>query len=112
MPHSRKTMFRLGNYSIKARLYALMILSTVGVTAVLALALVILTHFRVNGPIYDELITTKNLENDISPPALYTSELFITLQEMESRIAGSEARELRARFDRQVVAYRDRRAEW
>src|SRR5947209_20287831 len=104
-------MFSLGNYSIKLRLYALMIMSTVGLAAVLALALYALSTYRVNGPVYDELMATKNLENDVSPPALYASELYVTLQEMESA-TGPEAQELRARFERQVDAWRKKRSEW
>src|SRR5213595_3027009 len=98
-------MFSIGNYSIKLRLYALMILSTVGVAAVLALALYALSAYRVNGPVYEELMATKNLENDVSPPALYASELYVTLQEMESA-SGPEAQELRSRFERQAAAWK------
>src|SRR5262249_12572363 len=94
-------MFSLGNYSIKLRLYALMVLSTVGVAAVLALALSILSVYRVNGPVYDEILTAKQLENDVAPPVLYVSELYVTLQEMESA-SGDEVDELKRRFESQV----------
>src|SRR5882724_8803949 len=104
-------MFSLGNYSIKTRLYALMALSTVGVAAVLALALYVVSAYRVGGPVYVDLMAAKDLENDVSPPALYASELYITLQEMESASA-TEASQLRERFKEQVSSYRGKRDEW
>src|SRR5947208_669928 len=104
-------MFSPGNYSIKTRLYALMALSTIGVAAVLALALYILSTYRVGGPVYAELMTAKDLENDVSPPALYASELYITLQEMESA-SPTETAQLRDRFKEQVASYRGKREEW
>lgn len=104
-------MFSLGNYSIKLRLYALMILSTVGLAAVLSLALYVLATYRVNGPIYNDIRLAQNLEEDFSPPVLYALEPYVTLQEMESA-SEAELPELRSRFARQVNQYRDNRKDW
>src|SRR5437870_3144249 len=97
-------MFRLCNLSIKFRLYALMVLSTVGVAAVLALALYVLSTYRVSGPVYDEILQSKNLEIDVSPSPLYVSELYLTLQEMESA-TDTDVAALKTRFEKQVATY-------
>jgi methyl-accepting chemotaxis protein WspA len=105
-------MFRLSNISIKVRLYALLTLSTLGVACVLALALGILYTFRVNGPVYDTIQSSKALEPELVPAALYLGEPYLTLQQLEATTQPEEISRLKGRFDRQVETYKERHAYW
>ncbi len=105
-------MIRLSNISIKVRLYTLLILSTLGVAGVLALALGVLAVYRINGPVYESIALAKDLENELVPPTLYATEPYMTLQLLESATSPDEISHLKARFKRQADRYNERRGEW
>src|SRR5262245_66504363 len=105
-------MFRLGNTSIKFRLYGLVILSAVGVTAVLSIASYLLLTYRVSGPVYKEIMQSKNLEVAAKPAILFISSPYITLQELETAVTARERERLLEKYRGFVEEYRSTRREW
>jgi methyl-accepting chemotaxis protein WspA len=101
---------RLSDISIVTRLYALLIASTLGVAAILALAIYCLMTYRINGPVYSEIKRIKSVESAIVPPVMY--EAYITLQEMETLSGAEEIRDSKARFERLAADYDKARASW
>jgi methyl-accepting chemotaxis protein WspA len=105
-------MWRLGNLSIKVRLYSLLVLSTVGVSAILALAVYLLATFRINGPVYEDIIRIKNLKAELQPATLSIIEPYLTLQELDNARTPEEIQTLKARYARDVDTYFESRKEW
>lgn len=102
--------FRLSNISIRVRLYVLLIASTLGVAAVLGLAVYLLATYRVGGPVYEEVQAFTAIEGEVTPPSMI--EGYIVLQELETLTRPEEIRELKARFDRLMAEYEKRRTVW
>jgi methyl-accepting chemotaxis protein WspA len=105
-------MWRLSNISIKVRTYGLLILGTVGVSAVLALSAWLMHTFRINGPVYEDIIRIKDLEAEVRPSTLCIIEPYLTLHEMETSRQLDDAPALKERYAKEVDTYLDRRKEW
>jgi methyl-accepting chemotaxis protein WspA len=63
-------MKRLRDYTIRARLRALMLISTFGLAAVLCLSLFLLYVYRVEGPVYKEVMLLRELRSNMEPSVL------------------------------------------
>jgi methyl-accepting chemotaxis protein WspA len=100
-------MWRLSDISIKSRMYALLALSTIGVSAVLCLAVYLMHTFRINGPIYEDIARIKTIEAVVRPSILCITEPYITLHEMETSQDKDEVRALKRRFEKEVKLYYD-----
>jgi methyl-accepting chemotaxis protein WspA len=105
-------MWRLRDISIKVRLYSLLVLSTVGVSAILGLAIYLLYTYRVNGPVYEEIARIKAFEADVQPATMCILEPYLTLQELENASTPQSIESLKETFQRQVDAYLDHRKNW
>ncbi len=102
--------YRIRDSSIRSRLYALLVGSTVGVVAVLALGVYLLATYRINGPVYQEIESYKTIQSAIEPPNAY--ELYISLQELETLKQPEEIREMKGRVERLAATHEERRAQW
>ena len=66
----QKPMFRLRDITIRTRLRALVIISTVGLAVVLSLSTFTLYRYRVEGPVHKELQMLRELLTDMEPSVL------------------------------------------
>src|SRR5688572_26165636 len=100
--------FRLSDVPVRVRLYVLLIISTLSVAAILALAGYLLMTYRVGGPVYADLQKYDEIKSELTPPVMY--EVYITLQEMETLTRESDIRESKDRFERLFGQYEKSRA--
>jgi methyl-accepting chemotaxis protein WspA len=63
-------MIRLRDITIRTRLYALVIISTVGLAAVLCLSVLVLQRYRVEGPVHKEIQVLRQLLTEMEPSVL------------------------------------------
>ncbi|MFO0797427.1 MAG: methyl-accepting chemotaxis protein [Gemmataceae bacterium] len=106
-------MFRLRDWSLPAKLYALVVGYSVLVTGVLILAGYLMRTYRVHGPVYEELANDYKLLNDLDPPMMNVGAAYLMLSELDS--FGSDAAEIRdntQKFRDYEAKYHDRRAYW
>ena len=85
--------FRLSNLSIRLRLNLLLVFSTLGVVALLGLALYLLATLRIGSPMYKEIIGDKELQILSEPAVLYLGDAYLVLQ-MLGRLSGQALDEL------------------
>ena len=97
--------FRLSNLSIRLRLNLLLVLSTLGVVAILGLALYLLSMLRVGGPVYEAIVADKELHGLTQPAVLYVGEAYIQLQMLETATTPEEIAFLKSKYERHVRAY-------
>ncbi|MDR3636888.1 MAG: methyl-accepting chemotaxis protein [Isosphaeraceae bacterium] len=105
-------MRRFLDVSIRTKLYALVTCSTLGLLAVLGLSAWLLSEFRINGPVYDRIITAKDIVADILPPPEYVIEPFLVLHQMDQATEPKVVEELTDRFRRLEAEYRQRHEYW
>jgi methyl-accepting chemotaxis protein WspA len=103
---------RLRDLTIKAKLYGLVLLSGVGLSAVLGLSLWVLYEYRVNGPVYDRLSRRAAALAEVEPATFYAGHPYLLMQEMATTTDPAELRQLNQEFidmERQLHA---REAYW
>jgi methyl-accepting chemotaxis protein WspA len=105
-------MKRLRDYSIKARLYGLVALSTLGFALVLGLTGWLFTRYRVNGPVYHLLMERRGMVGEFEPSVLSVISPSLTLHEMLTAEDPAEVRRLAEQFRRYEALYRERFAYW
>ena len=93
--------WRLTDLSIRARLYALLGVAVLGTATLLGLALYALNEFRVNGPRHSPIKAKRLTQMEVSPNSIYLSELYLTLQEMET----AKSKELLDSHQREAAAH-------
>lgn len=104
-------IWRLTDYSIRARLYVLGILGFITITLVLLVSAYLVYQFRVEGPRHLPIKVKRQTRAEVSPPTIYLVELYLILQEMETAKSSDELRELLARFDALVAQYEEKHAK-
>ncbi len=105
-------MFRLSDYRIQTRLYALLLFSCVGLGGVLALAVYQMSQFRVSGPVYQKIELYNNFGLEISPPTLSAGQAYLVMQEMETETNPEEVRRLKDRVAEFESLFDKRHAEY
>jgi methyl-accepting chemotaxis protein WspA len=105
-------MFRLRDVPIRTKLNALLIGYTITVAAVLALSGYMLAHFRVGGPIYEDLAAHDRLNNEMTPPPLLIGRAYLMLQEMDIDTNVQETNRLIDQFRKYESEYYERRTYW
>ena len=105
-------MSRLDQVSIRTKLYGLLLGYTVVVAGMLMFTGYIQYTYRINGPVYHKLISQYGLLIDTSPPTLYISQPYITLQELESATDPTEIQQLKERFQDHEAKYRQDYEHW
>lgn len=106
-------MFRLRDWSLPAKLYALVVGYSVLVAGVLILAGYLMRTYRVHGPVYEEIATDFRLLNDMDPPMMNVGAAYLMLSELDS--FGTDAAEIRdnvQKFRDYEVKYNEKRAYW
>ena len=105
-------MLRLRDFTIRTRLNALVIISTVGLAAVLCLSALVLQWYRVDGPVHKELQLMRAIQSEMEPSvlALWRPHLVVAgLPTTTDPAAISTRLEELAAMERD---YRDRYAYW
>jgi methyl-accepting chemotaxis protein WspA len=97
--------------SIKARLYGLVGVSTVGLAAILCLAVYLLHRYSIKGPVYEGTVLYKELDTELSPPAMFLGPSFIALLQLQAETNPDEVRHLTALY-REREALNNRRHEY
>jgi methyl-accepting chemotaxis protein WspA len=98
--------------TIKQKLYALVLVSTVGLAAVVALAVYLLATYRVNGPIYERLDKRKGAMGEMEPSVLYALRTYYTVSQLRDSTDPVELRQLRDRYRELERSYHERREYW
>jgi methyl-accepting chemotaxis protein WspA len=109
-PHGTEPV--TNNMTIKQKLYALVLVSTVGLAAILALAVYLLATYRVNGPIYDRIIKRKGAMGEMEPSVLYAIRSYYTVGQLRDTTDPAEIRQLRDRYRDLETNYHERRDYW
>jgi len=76
--------WRLSDLSIRTRLNAMLAVASFGTAALLGLAMYALNEYRVNGPRHEPIKVKRFTQTEVSPPTIYLSELYLTVQELET----------------------------
>lgn len=105
-------MRRFSDITIRTKLYGLVICSTLGLIAVLGLSGWLLAEFRVSGPVYNRIITAKDIVADVLPPPEYIIESFLLLHQMDQTTDAAVIGGLANRFRRLESDYRQRHEHW
>ncbi len=96
---------RLGDLSIKSKLYGLTIISAIGLMIVLDLAIWCLATFRVNGPVYQDITRDKDVVAVILPPPMYVVEAYLVLHEANETKAPEELLQYKTLIERLEKRY-------
>lgn len=105
-------MLRLSKLSIRQKLYGVVVISTLGLIAVAGISVWLLLQFRVDGPVYSQIISAKELVSDTTPSPLFIIEPFVTLYQLSEAEDPQRIRELREYLYKVEGIYRERRAHW
>lgn len=103
--------FRLSNLSIRLRLNLLLVLSTLGVVAILGLALYLLAILRIGGPMYQTIIADKELQGLSQPAGLYAGHAYLVLQMLETATVPEEIILLKNEYFAYVRIYEQARQD-
>jgi methyl-accepting chemotaxis protein WspA len=105
-------MWRFTDLSIKSRLYGLVVVSTVGLAAVLALASYLLYTYSIRGPVYQSTVTYKEFDGELSVPTLFLGPSFIALLQLEGETDPEEIRHLTSLFHEREAVFQRQYAAW
>jgi methyl-accepting chemotaxis protein WspA len=98
--------------TIKAKLYGIVLLSAIGLAAVLALAVFLLMRFGINGPLYQRLMLRKTAMAEFEPCTLFVVEPYLTLIEIMGADDPAEITKLTSEFHRREERCNERRDYW
>jgi methyl-accepting chemotaxis protein WspA len=97
--------------SIKARLFGLVVISTVGMAAILGLAVYLLHRYSIKGPVYERAVLYKEFDTEVSPPAMFLGPSFIALLQLHAETNPDEVHHLNDLY-RQREALNSRRFDY
>jgi methyl-accepting chemotaxis protein WspA len=98
--------------TIKQKLYALVIVSTAGLAAILGLSVYLLATYRVNGPIYERIIKRNTARGEMEPSVLQALRSYWTLSQLKDASDPTEIRQLRDRYRDLEAMYHSKRDYW
>jgi methyl-accepting chemotaxis protein WspA len=98
--------------SIKARLFGLVVISTVVLAVVLCLAVYLLHRYSVKGPVYESTVLYKEFDTELSPPAMFLGPSFIALLQLQAETNPDEVRHLIALYREREALNNRRHAYW
>ncbi len=102
-------MKRLKDYSIRTRLYGLVVNAVLGFAATLGLTYWMSGEYAVNGPIYHRLMARKSAMCEYQPSSLMATEPALKLALLLASNDPAESRSLLDAYRRYATQYRDRR---
>jgi methyl-accepting chemotaxis protein WspA len=98
--------------TLRTKLYARVVFTTLGLIVVLGLALWVLHEYRVNGPVYDRLSRGAAALAEVQPSAFDTRRPYSILNELATATDPAQVRQLREEFADLEKHFRDREAYW
>jgi methyl-accepting chemotaxis protein len=105
-------MFTLQNLRIGTKLAAVVTICVVGFLGFAAVGYRTLSAVKVGGPVYTEIVNTKDLIADVLPPPAYIIEAFLVCHEIEDNTDAAESAKLVERFTQLENDYRVRHDYW
>ncbi|CAN5579086.1 Wsp signal transduction system chemoreceptor WspA [soil metagenome] len=105
-------MTRLTDFSLRVKLYGLVLFGTLVLAGVVGLSAWLLMEFRVNGPVYLKLARQRELLDELRLPTLVLAQPFLTLNQIASAEDEQASGQLQSRFQRQQQAYLDAHERW
>ena len=105
-------MVRLRNVTLRAKLYGMIVLSTLGLAAVLGLSLAVLYEYRVNGPVYDRLSRRAAALAEVEPSVFAGWPAYATLLELTTATDPAEVRRLTDHFAQEEKSFAEREEYW
>jgi methyl-accepting chemotaxis protein WspA len=103
-------MLRYSDLTIKTKLRGLVLISTLGLAAVLGLSLWVLYEYRVNGPVHEKLIRRMEAIIELAPPAFDVTEPYLILFELNAATDPGEEENLKKQFAQYEARFREREA--
>ena len=105
-------MLRYPDVTIKSKLYGLLLYSVLSLSAVLGLSLWVLHEYRVNGPVYEQLIRRTAALGDLEPAAFDMAEAYLILLELSTATNAAEVQSLKNQFAEYESHFRKREEFW
>lgn len=105
-------MIRLRDLSIRTRLSALVIISTVSLAILLSLAAFVIHRYRVEGPVHQDLQLLRELLIDLEPSALALWRPHLVVKGLEITTDAAGIKEQLAELSALEAEYRDRHDFW
>ncbi|MFO0879140.1 MAG: methyl-accepting chemotaxis protein [Gemmataceae bacterium] len=103
--------FRLTDISIRLRLYLMVSGAVITTALVLGISTYLMRQFQVDGPRHLPVKNKRITRTELAPPSLYLSELYITLQELETTTKAEEIQQGRNKVEEHVKRYDRKLAE-
>jgi methyl-accepting chemotaxis protein WspA len=105
-------MLRFRGLTIRAKLYGLVLVSAIGTTLVLGLALWVLHEYRINGPRYDRISRREAALAETVPSVFYTAHPYLILVELSTTTDPEKVRQLKEDLARDEARFNERKAYW
>jgi methyl-accepting chemotaxis protein WspA len=105
-------MKRFRDFSIKARLYGLMVVAVVSFATVLVTTTWLSVRYQINGPLYQRLMIRKTAMAEYEPAGLTIIQPKLTLNTMLIDEGPREIRRLIEQFHQEEARFHDRQAYW
>jgi methyl-accepting chemotaxis protein WspA len=105
-------MLGVGDLTIKAKLYGLVLFSALALSAVLGLSLWVLYEYRVNGPVYDRLSRDAAALAEVQPSTFDMARAYLVLLQLSATNDPAQINRLHERFDGLETDLRERQAYW
>lgn len=105
-------MSRYSDTTIKTKLRALVSFCALSFAAVLGLSLWVLHEYRVNGPVYDQIMRRTTVLAELEPTTFDMAEPYRILVELSIVTDAAEIESLKHQFARHETHFREREAYW
>jgi methyl-accepting chemotaxis protein WspA len=105
-------MLRLGNLSLRTRLWGMVLFSTFNLALVLVMAWMLLTYYRINSPLYRSIMRDRELMGEMEPDVLAISRPWAVVQELAAASKQRDIENLRLSLEGMRAEYRTKREEW
>ncbi len=105
-------MIRFKNLSLAAKLFALVAVCLVAFAAFALVTWRTVDRVQVNGPVYHQIVQTKDIVADVLPPPKYIIESYLIVLQLTETQNPDEIRQLRARTQTLRAEYDRQQAHW
>lgn len=105
-------MLRLENLSVRQKLYGVVLISTLGLVGVAAVAAWLLAEFRIGGPVYQQIARAKDIEGATAPSTLGIVEGYLLLFQLDEATDPTRIAALRGRFNAVEALFREQHDYW
>src|SRR5262245_32261764 len=105
-------MARVNDVTIRSKFAGIVLISTLGLMAILTLASYLLATYRVNGPVYERIIKRKGALADFQPTPLFLVEPYAVLSRLKDATDPAEVKRLTERVHKFEAEYHQSRDFW